>query len=394
MGIREEVAILHDELIHLRRDFHMHPELGYEEYRTSEIVSNYLKECGLEVKNISRTGVVGLLKGKKAGRTVLLRADMDALAQQEFNEVSYKSVHEGKMHACGHDGHLAMLLVAAKILSQYRDELQGNIKFAFQPNEETAGALDMINAGVLEDPKVDAAFALHLWTPIESGKIGLMAGPVMAANEEFELTVFGKGGHTATPQTAVDPIIAAATIVQTVQTIQTREVNVLDPTLIMFGKIQGGTGRNIIAEQVKLGGTMRFLYQNEDQEKAKLKQRFERVIDGICNALRTEYKLDYIPSNPALINDSTMIKLVRTAAKETLGSESGIMSYSSLAGEDFAEFTRRVPSAFYFIGTGNKEKKTEYPHHHSRFNIDEDTLAIGVEMHVRTAVTYLRGCLE
>ncbi|WP_227764793.1 M20 metallopeptidase family protein [Zhaonella formicivorans] len=389
MDIKKEVALLNDELIKLRQDFHMHPELGYEEYRTSKIVANYLEECGLEVKTVAKTGVVGLLRGREQGRTVLLRADMDALAQTEMNDVPYKSVYEGKMHACGHDGHTAMLLVAAKILSRCRDQLKGNIKFVFQPNEETAGALDMINEGILENPRVDAAFGLHLWTPIESGKIGLVAGPTMAANEEFELAIIGKAGHTSSPQTAVDPIIVAATIVQSLQTVQTRESSVLTPTLIMFGKIQGGTGRNIIADKVELGGTIRYLYEDEVRNKELLKEKFERVIKGICAAMRAEYEMKYIPSNPSVMNDPKMVELVRTAVKETLGSESVIVPYLCMAGDDFAEFTHRVPSAYYFVGTGNKEKGTDYPHHHPRFNIDEDTLATGVELHVRTALAFL-----
>lgn len=373
----------------LRRDFHRNPELGYQEYRTAEIIINYLTQCGIEVKQVCGTGVVGLLNGKEAGRTLLLRADMDALAQEELTEVPYKSIHPGKMHACGHDGHMAMLLVAAKVLAQHTDEFKGTLKFVFQPNEETAGALDMVKAGVLENPQVDGALALHLWTPLESGTIALSAGPVMAANEEFELTVFGKGGHTATPQTAIDPIISVAAIIQAVQSIQTREVNVLDPTLIMFGKIKGGTARNIVADQVQLGGTLRFLYDDEEKGKAELKERFERVIGGICSAMRTEYKLEYIPSNPALINDSGMTELARDSAKKVLGKDQEIVAYSSMAGEDFAEFSCRVPSVFCFIGTGNRQKATDFPHHHPRFNIDEDTLATGVEMHVRTALAYL-----
>ncbi|HHX51332.1 MAG TPA: amidohydrolase, partial [Clostridia bacterium] len=287
MDFRNEVLHLRDELVFLRRDFHQNPELGYEEFLTSQKIIKYLTEIGIKVKKVAKTGVVGLLEGGMPGGTVLLRADMDALAIQEMNDVSYKSLKEGKMHACGHDGHMAMLLIAAKILSRHRDRLKGQVKFVFQPNEETAGALDMIKEGVLNDPQVDAAFGIHLWTPLPTGAIGIVAGPIMAANEEFELKIFGKGGHTSAPENAVDPIIAASIVVQTIQTIQTREVSALAPTVIMFGKIRGGTGRNIIAEQVELGGTIRFLYENEDQEKEVLKERFERVIAGICQATRT-----------------------------------------------------------------------------------------------------------
>lgn len=389
MDIKREVEMLREELIALRRDLHRHPELGYEEYRTSALVTKYLAECGLEVKSIAKTGVVGLLQGQAGGRTVLLRADMDALAQTEKNAIPYKSVYEGKMHACGHDGHTAILLVAAKILAKHREKWQGIIKFVFQPNEETAGALDMIKEGVLTAPPVDAAFGLHLWTPLASGKIGLVSGPTMAATEEFELTVIGRAGHTSAPQAAVDPIMVAASIIQILQTIQTRETDVLTPTLIMFGKIQGGTGRNIIADTVKLGGTIRFLYEDEAKNKEFLKGKFERVIQGICEAMRAEYELQYIPSNPAVMNDPRMVEYVRQAVGETLGSEADIVPYLCMAGDDFAEFTQRVPSAYYFVGTGNKAKGTDYPHHHPCFNIDEDTLATGVELQVRTALTFL-----
>ncbi|MDO7787853.1 M20 metallopeptidase family protein [Desulforamulus aquiferis] len=391
MDIKKEVASLNKELINLRRDLHMHPELGYEEVRTSKLVADYLRDCGLEVTNVAKTGVVGLLRGAKQGKTLLLRADMDALEQTELNDIGYRSLHEGKMHACGHDGHTAMLMVTAKILAKYRAQIDGNIKFVFQPNEETAGALDMIKEGILESPRVDAAFGLHLWTPLESGKIGVVAGPTMAGNEEFELTIHGRGGHTASPQASIDPIMAAATIVQSIQLLQTREVSVLSPTLIIFGKIKGGTGRNIIADKVELGGTIRYLYENEDEKKEELKASFERIIGGICTATRTKYSLTYIPSNPSIINDPSMVELVRISAQKTLGCDQNVVPQLVMAGEDFAEFSRRVPSAFFFIGTGNKEKGTDYPHHHPQFNIDEDTLATGVEMHVRNTLAFLQG---
>lgn len=391
MDIKKEVENLTEELIAIRRDLHRHPELGYEEYRTAAIIGDYLKQCGLEVKTVAKTGVVGLLRGNRPGKTVLLRADMDALAQTEQTGLPYQSIYEGKMHACGHDGHVAMLLIAAKILAAYGEEVQGNIKFVFQPNEETAGALDMIQEGILDDPQVDAALGIHLWTPLESGTIGLVSGPIMAANEEFELTITGKAGHTSSPQTAIDPIIAAAGIVQNIQLIQTRETSVFTPTLIMFGKIQGGTGRNIVAAKVELGGTIRFLAEHEEGYKTLLKEKFERVVKGICEAARTEYRLKYIPSNPAVLNDQYMAQLVRVAARETFGTEEVIKPYLCLAGDDFAEFTQRVPSAYYFLGTGNQAKGTGYPHHHPCFNIDEDTLPLGVEMHVRSALAFLNG---
>ena len=391
--IAKKVISNEDELINLRRDFHMHPELGYEEFRTSKIVYDYLNELGLEVKKISKTGVVGLLKGKEPGKTVMLRADLDALPQNEETDLPFKSVNKGVMHACGHDGHTAMLMIAAKILSKYKDSIKGNIKFVFQPNEEEAGALDMIKEGVLENPKVDAAFGIHLWTPLKSGEVGLAEGPVMAALEEFELKIFGKAGHTGSPHTAIDPIIAATNIIQTIQSIQTREIDPLSPIAIMIGKINGGTGRNIIADKVEIGGTIRFLFKDEEPEKKALLEKFERVINGICIAMNVEYKLNFIPSNLSLQNDGRMVPYVRNAAIETFGVDDNFVEYRSMAGEDFAEFSQRVPSLFYFIGNGNEEKGTTYPHHHPMFSLDEDTLKYGVEMHVRTALDYLNSQL-
>lgn len=388
--ISKEVQALEDELIGLRRDFHMHPELGYQEFRTSKIVYGYLKDLGLEVQNIAKTGVVGLLKGGTPGKTIILRGDMDALPQQEQSNVPYKSVNEGVMHACGHDGHTAMLMVAAKVLSGHKDKLAGNIKFVFQPNEEEAGALDMINEGVLENPKVDAAFGIHLWTPLKSGEVGLAEGPVMAALEEFELEISGRAGHTGSPHTAIDPIIASTNIIQSLQSIQTREIDPLAPIAIMIGSINGGTARNIIADKVKIGGTIRFLFKNEESEKKALLEKFERVIKGICEAMNVGYSLKFIPSNPSLQNSGSLTNFVRQSAIEAYGSDKIFVECRNMAGEDFAEFSQRVPSVFYFIGNGNEEKKTTYPHHHPKFNLDEDTLKYGVEMHVRTALNYLK----
>ncbi len=386
MEIKKQVDSLRTELIELRRDFHKYPELGFEERRTSEVISDYLQSIGLEVKQgIAKTGVIGLLEGKKAGRTLLLRADMDALPIQEENKVPYKSVNEGKMHACGHDGHSAMLLVAAKVLSQHKDEISGNIKFVFQPAEEIGGGAKlMIEEGVLEDPHVDAAMGLHLNTPLESGKLATSAGPSMAACVNFKLTIEGKGGHTGYPQSAVDPIIAAANVITTTQIIQTREIDIFKPMLIMFGKIQGGSSDCVIPGKVELEGTIRYLYEGGEEDTG----RFERIIEGICKAHRARYELKLVKAADLLNNDSRLVELIKACA-EKLVQNQNIVPIKTMGAEDFSEFTLKVPSAFYFIGTGNKEKETDYPHHHPRFNIDESTLSTGVEMHVRTALAYL-----
>jgi len=390
MDIKGKIDELNEELIDLRRDFHKHPELGFKEFRTAKIVANYLRDCGLEVEeNVAKTGVVGLLKGDKPGKTLMLRADMDALPIQEQNDVDYKSEHDGVMHACGHDGHTAMLLVAAKILSQCKYELHGNVKFVFQPNEETAGAREMNEEGVLENPKVDGAFGLHLWTPIESGKIAISHGAVMGGLYEFEVKIKGQGGHTSAPHTAIDPVLVASNVVQSVQSIQTREIDPLKPTLIMFGQINGGTATNIIPEEVDLRGTIRYLYRDEPDGAESPKKRFERIIKNVCESHRADYEIDYIVESPPVYNHEDMVELAYESAQEVLDDKSNIVDYTNLAGEDFGDFSDEVPSTFFFIGTGNKAKGTDFAHHHPRFNIDEDTLANGVEMHVRSALNYL-----
>jgi amidohydrolase len=391
MNIKEKIISLKDELISLRRDFHKHPELGFKEYRTSKIVADYLEDCGLKVtRGIAKTGVVGLLEGNVSGPTLLLRADMDALPIQEKNDIPYKSINKGIMHACGHDAHTAILLVTAKILSANREEIKGNIKFIFQPNEEIGGAKAMIEEGILDKPKVDAAMALHLWTPLESGIIGVQSGPITGALDIFYLTIKGEGGHTGYPERAVDPVIVSANIIQNIQTIQTREISALKPTTIMFTKINSGIKSNIIPDTVSLEGTIRYFHNQKEQETESLQQRFKRIVEASCHSNRTKYQLEFCNENQSVVNDKEITKLVISTAEEVLGRRDKVIPYLSIAGEDFSEFADRVPSAFYFVGTGNKEKETHYPHHNPRFNIDEDTMVTGVEMHILSAFKFFR----
>ncbi|MDD4363107.1 MAG: M20 family metallopeptidase, partial [Atribacterota bacterium] len=293
MEIKKKISLLKDEIISLRRDFHAHPELGWNEFKTSEKIVKYLENIGLDVKEVARPGVVGLLKGKKEGPTLMMRADMDALPIQEMNEISYKSLNNGVMHACGHDGHMAMQLVTAKILSEYKEELEGNIKFVFQPNEETAeGAKEMIKEGVLENPKVDAAIGMHLWSQLDSGLVGLKTGAVMASLAYLKVKVTGKGGHTGYPEQAIDPIIAAADIVQKIQILQTREKSQLDPTIIVFGKITAGSKNNIIPESVELEGTIRKLELIENQSNYNLEKRLKELLFSFEQSHRVRIDLD------------------------------------------------------------------------------------------------------
>ncbi len=387
MNINNEVEALKEELINLRRDFHQYPELGFELYRTSEIVANYLEECGLDVqRNIAKTGVVGLLKGNRPGRTVILRSDMDALPIQEENTLPYRSVNKGIMHACGHDGHMAMLLVAAKILAKYKEKIKGNVKFVFQPNEEDAGAEIMINEGILENPHADAAFGIHLWSSIETKKIGIVPGPIMASSHYFKIIIHGKGGHGGAPHMSVDPISCGVNIIQAIQTMQTRELNALKPTVITFCKINCGTSPTIIPEKMEMEGSIRCLHNEAEY----IQKRFGEIVKSICQAHRTTCDLSFKCGNILLNNDFHMTELVIKAGKKIVSRENILDSnISVLLGEDFAEFSARIPSAFYFVGIANREKGTDYPHHHPCFNIDEDALPIGAEMHIRCALEYL-----
>lgn len=391
MDIKEKMMDLRDELIQLRRDFHKHPELGFKEYRTSKIVADYLEKYGLKVtRGIAGTGVMGLLEGTAPGSTLLLRADMDALPIQEENEIPYKSVNDGIMHACGHDAHTAILLIAARILAGYRSEMRGNIKFIFQPNEEIGGAKAMIDEGILENPHVDAAMALHLWTPLDSGIIGVKTGPVTGSLDIFQLTITGEGGHTGYPEKAVDPIIASAEIIQNIQMIQTREMSPFKPIIIMFTKIHSGTKSNIIPDTVNLEGNIRYFDQQEEKNSEQLQEKFKRIVEATCKAYRTKYQIKFFNENQSVVNDAQMTEFVISAGEKVSGHREKVISYLSVAGEDFSEFADRVPSAFYFVGAGNKEKKCHYPHHNPCFNIDEDALLTAVEMHVLSALYYFQ----
>ena len=356
------------------------------------MVYDYLKKLGLEVSNISITGVVGLLRGEAGpGNTILIRANMDASPVEEKTGCSYSSKIDGVMHASGHDGHLAILMVAAKILSRHKKDIYGNIKFVFQPNEEEAGALDMINDGVLENPKVDAALAVHLWSPIKSGRVGLSAGPILGTTEEFELKIIGRSGHTSTPHTGRDAVLGAAKVIDAVQVLETREFDPLYPITIMFGRLKGGNARNVIADCVELGGTIRFLFPDEKDGKKEVLTRFERIISGVCAAMDLEYKLEFIPSNPSLINDQSLVSVMKDSVEKAFETDDNIEEFKSLTGEDFAEFSQRVPSVMVFLGINNPESQSIYPHHHPMFNIDEDMLKYGVELEIRTAVSYLEN---
>jgi amidohydrolase len=388
MELSEQIKTYYEELIGLRRDFHRYPELGFEEHRTAKVVETYLQNLGLNTRRSAKTGVVALLEGSRPGPVLMLRADMDALPVTEKTDIDYKSQNNGVMHACGHDAHMAMLLIAAKILASKKETIAGTVKFVFQPNEEIAGAIHMINDGVLDDPKVDAVMGMHVWTPVESGKIAITPGPVMGGLDVFKVTIQGKGGHTGVPEDAVDPVIAAAAVIQTVQVIQTREISNLKSTIIMFGKIAGGTKSNIIPDKVILEGSIRFLYPGGPGSEEQPTERFIRIVEQVSKTHRCTCDIDIVHENIPLINNSEMTALARETALEVFADENSIIDNQTIASEDFSEFSERVPGVFMFLGTGNTQKGSHFSHHHPRFNIDEETLPKGVEMFVRGALNF------
>ena len=389
--IKNQINKLKQEIIDLRRDFHMYPELGFQEFETAKKVEVYLQNLGLKPEHSAKTGVVAVLDSEKPGPCLMLRADMDALPITEKNQISYKSKNEGIMHACGHDAHMAMLLVAAKILTDNKALFQGKIKFIFQPNEEIAGAVKMIEEGVLENPKVDAVVGIHIWSLIPTGRLSITPGVVMGGLDVFKMRIKGKGGHTGYPHEAIDPIITMADIIQNVQSIQTREVNAQKPVIIMFGKINAGEKANIIPEEVELEGTIRFLQSTTPDSEYNPTKKFIRVCKSICETHQCTCDIEIEHENIPLINDENMVTLAKNAASKVFGRSDIIDHARYIAGEDFSEFSKKIPGVFIFLGCANSEKHSTFPHHNPNFDIDEDVLTKGVELHVKTALNYLNN---
>jgi amidohydrolase len=389
--LKSEIDELVPDLIAMRRDLHEHPELAFEEVRTSGIVAQRLRSLGLEMQTgVAKTGVVGLLRGdasKPGAKTIAIRADIDALPVHELNEIDYRSQVDGKMHACGHDGHTSIALAVADILSKRRAELNGNVKFIFQPAEEKIGGAEpMVKEGALEG--VDGIIGLHLISVFPMGRVGVRAGSVFASADRFVLTVRGKGGHAAMPDGAVDPIVISAQIITALQTLISRETSPFSPAVITIGTINAGTAFNIIPETAVLQGTMRA-FSNE--HRTKLLRRIQELTSGIASAMGGSCEVQTFDGCPPCTNDPAMTELVHKAAVESVGeqavdSSEDVMTTGS---DDMAFFLNAVPGCYFIVGAHNEEKGAAYPHHHPRFNIDEDALPIGVEVLTRAALEFL-----
>lgn len=390
--LKSDIDELLPDMIAVRRDLHEHPELAFEEVRTADIVAGRLRALGLEVRTaVAQTGVVGTLIGGGPGthaRTLAIRADMDALPIHELNEIDYRSTVDGKMHACGHDGHTSILLAVADLLRRRRAELNGTVRFIFQPAEEViGGAQPMVREGALD--QVDNIIGLHLFSSYPLGRVGVRSGPTFASADKFVLTVRGKGGHAAMPDAAIDPIIIACHIVTALQTLISRETSPFSPAVITIGKIEAGSAFNIIPEVAELHGTMRA-YSVEHRE--RLIRRIDELSQGIAAAMQARCEVSIFDGCPPCVNDPAMTEVVCQAAQAAVGADavdSGeeVMTTGS---DDMGYFLQTVPGCYFIVGAHNPATGAHYPHHHPRFNVDEDAMPIAAEVLVRAALDYLK----
>ncbi|MGL5316407.1 MAG: M20 metallopeptidase family protein [Peptostreptococcaceae bacterium] len=392
--MEEKVKLLSDKYYErikcIRELIHMYPEDGFLEFKTSKIIIDELEQLGIEIKtNVAHTGVVGLLRGAKPGKTVMLRADMDAIKLDELADVEYKSKVDGMMHGCGHDGHVAALLGSAMILSELKDELCGNVKFVFQPAEERdGGAKPMIDEGILNDPKVDAAFGGHLWGPIKEGEVNVKHGAMMAAPDIFTFKVIGKGGHGAMPHVSIDPIVITCQIINSLQTIVSRKSSPLNPVVVTCGKIQGGDCHNVIPNEVEVEGTIRTL----DEETRKwVPKVMEELIKGMteCQGASYEFKLE--EKYPPLINDSKMTDLAKVSLQKVVGNENvKELKEPTMGAEDFAYYAKEVPSSFFFVGIA-KDLDNPPIHHNPYFKWDTKNIKVLSEGLAQISIDYLNS---
>ncbi len=374
-----------DLFIKIRRDLHRIPETAFTEKKTSAYVADYLKREGLEVQTgIAQTGVVALMKRADAGKTLLIRSDMDALPITEATGLPFSSQHEGIMHACGHDAHMAMVLGAATILNKVRVKLNGNIKFLFQPAEEgPGGAKAMIEAGVMENPHVDYSVGCHVWPAIPEGKIGVKAGYLMAATDKFDLKIIGKEGHGAMPHQCVDALEVGTQVINALQRLISRQMNPLEPAVVTVGSFHAGRADNIIPGEATMSGTTRTF--NRDIWDS-WHERIEKIVSGICQSMGANYELKFTKGYPPLFNEESMAEVVRKCAGEVVGDEQVIEPEQTMGGEDMAFYLEKSKGCFFFLGAG---RPGGAPIHNPKFDLNEDVLLTGVEMYCRIAFELL-----
>ncbi|WP_143414863.1 M20 family metallopeptidase [Geobacillus sp. E263] len=385
--IKQLVDEIKEEVIAWRRHLHANPELSFHEEKTAQFVYETLQSFGnLQLSRPTKTSVMARLIGDEPGKVVAIRADMDALPIQEENTFEFASKNPGVMHACGHDGHTAMLLGTAKILSRLRPQIKGEVRFLFQHAEELhpGGAEEMVQAGVMDG--VDVVIGTHLWAPLETGKIGIVYGPMMASPDRFFIRIHGKGGHAALPHQTIDSIAIGAQVVTNLQHIVSRNTDPLEPLVVSVTQFIGGTTHNVIPGSVEIQGTVRSFDATLRQNVPKL---MERIIKGITEAHGATYEFEYEYGYRPVVNNEKVIRVIEETVREVFGEEAIDHLKPNMGGEDFSAFQQKAPGSFFYVGAGNKEKGIVYPHHHPRFTIDEDALEIGVRLFVHAALKLL-----
>ena len=388
MPVINRIASFHKDMTAWRHDIHSHPETAFEEVRTSGIVAERLRALGLEVRTgVAKTGVLATVRGARPGKTVLLRADMDALPIHEANDTPYRSRVDGKMHACGHDCHTSILLGVAKELVREAPGLKGAVRLCFQPAEESGGGAEtMIAEGALEGPRPDAAFGLHVWQDLDLGQVGVTTGPFMAAVDEFTVTVKGKGGHAAMPHLSVDPVVCLASMVTALQTIASRGASPFAEVVVSVTQMRAGTAFNIIPESAWMNGTVRVFDPGLWEA---LPGHFERIVRGVAATFGCTVEIDFHRFNQPTVNDPAMAALAREAAAEVVGPGNVRDDIRTMGGEDFSAILRQVPGCFIAVGSRNAARGLVHGHHHPRFDVDEACLPIGAEVLLRTTQKYL-----
>ena len=372
-------------VISMRREFHTNPELSWNEVRTSKRIKEELDKMGIPWQPCAKTGVLALVEGELAGGVVALRADIDALPVTEENDVPYKSANQGVMHACGHDGHAAMLLGAARALAEIRSELSGTVKLLFQPAEEKAGGAKlMIEEGALEG--VEAIMGIHLWNNIPSGKINIQPGPRMASGDVVSIDFIGKGGHGSLPNQTVDPIVVASSFVMNSQAMLSREKSPLESVVFTLGEFKAGTRFNVIPEKAHMEGTFRCF---SEESRKRTGEAIKRYADETAKTYRAEAVVSIAEAMPATINDPAVTETVKTVAEKVVGSENLVWQDKTTGSEDMAYYLQKIPGAIAFVGSGYGEEGLTFPHHHPKFNINEESLANGTALYFGFAVEYL-----
>ena len=385
----KEARKIEPEIIEIRRQIHRRPELAYKEKATAKLVAEKLRSFGLEVRTgVGGTGVLGILRGPRKGGVVGLRADMDALPIEEMADVEFRSKEKGVMHACGHDTHVAMLLGTAKLLADHREDLAGMVKFFFQPAEEhggRGGAKPMIQDGVMENPKVDFVFGLHIVGDVESGVIAFRGGPAMAAPDSFEVRITGRGGHGAYPQHTIDPIYVAAQLIIALQGVSGRMIDPIQPIVISVGSIHSGTKENIIPDQAILHGTIRTV---DEFTRKRAKAKVSEVAEGVCRAFGAKAEVEFEKdAYPVMVNDEKVTERAKNIVGKLPGTRIKLMALQ-LGGEDFSRFLHEAPGTFYFLGTKNPTKGCIYNNHSPRFKVDEDVLKFGTASLAQLAMEF------